>query len=82
MMSKRLCTKYIHIGEYMAEVTGHGIPGVEISTGSLGHGLPVGCGMALAGKRENKPYRVYVMLSDGELDEGSKRSKVSVRCRK
>jgi transketolase len=37
----------------------------------LGHGLPIGCGMALAGKREHKPYRVFVMLSDGELDEGS-----------
>ena len=49
----------------------HGVPGVEISTGSLGHGLPVGCGMALAGKRGKKPYRVFVMLSDGELDEGS-----------
>lgn len=49
----------------------HGVPGVELSTGSLGHGLPVGCGIALAGKRENEPYKVYVMLSDGELDEGS-----------
>ena len=52
-------------------VTSHGVPGVEVSTGSLGHGLPIGCGMAVAGKRENKPYRVFVMLSDGELDEGS-----------
>lgn len=52
-------------------VTAHGVPGVELSTGSLGHGLPVGCGMALAGKRAGRPYRVVVMLSDGELDEGS-----------
>lgn len=52
-------------------VTRHGVPGVELSTGSLGHGLPVGCGMALVGKREKLPYRVFVMLSDGELDEGS-----------
>lgn len=51
--------------------TSHGVPGIEISTGSLGHGLPVGCGMALAGKREWKSYRVFVLLSDGELDEGS-----------
>lgn len=49
----------------------HHVPGVELSTGSLGHGLSVGCGMALAGKREGRPYRVYVLLSDGELDEGS-----------
>ena len=48
-----------------------GVPGVEVSTGSLGHGLPIGCGMALAGKRDDAPPRVFVLLSDGELDEGS-----------
>lgn len=47
------------------------MPGVEVSTGSLGHGLPIGIGMAVAFKRENKKYRVFVMLSDGECDEGS-----------
>ena len=47
------------------------VPGVEVSTGSLGHGLSIGCGMALAGKRDGRPYRVFTMLSDGELDEGS-----------
>lgn len=52
-------------------VTRYGMPGVELSTGSLGHGLPVGCGMALAGKRDAKSYRVFVLISDGELDEGS-----------
>jgi transketolase len=52
-------------------ITRHGVPGVEVSTGSLGHGLPIGCGIALAGKRENRPYRTMVLLSDGELDEGS-----------
>lgn len=52
-------------------VTQHGVPGVELSTGSLGHGLPVGCGMAIAGKRDNRPFKVCVMLSDGELNEGS-----------
>lgn len=49
----------------------HGVPGVEISTGSLGHGLPIGCGMALAAHRDGESRRVVVMLSDGELDEGS-----------
>ena len=48
-----------------------GTPGVELSTGSLGHGLPVGTGMALAGKRGGEPWRVFVVLSDGECDEGS-----------
>ncbi len=52
-------------------ITSYGVPGVEVSSGSLGHGLPIACGMALAAKRENKKYRVFVMLSDGELDEGS-----------
>lgn len=52
-------------------VTCAGVPGIEISTGSLGHGLPIGCGMALAAKRDGKDHRVYVLLSDGELDEGS-----------
>jgi len=47
------------------------VPGIEISTGSLGHGLSVGCGMALAAKRDKKKYRVFVLLSDGECEEGS-----------
>lgn len=54
-----------------AHATSHGVPGIEMSTGSLGHGLSVGCGMALAGQREAKPYRVFILLSDGEMDEGS-----------
>ena len=49
----------------------HVVPGVEVSTGSLGHGLPIGCGMALAGKRDGSDYRVFVLLGDGECNEGS-----------
>lgn len=49
----------------------HHVPGVEWSTGSLGHGLSVGCGMALAAKRDGLLHRVFVLLSDGELDEGA-----------
>ena len=45
-------------------------PGVDISTGSLGQGLSVAVGMALCGKRENKSYRVFSMVGDGESDEG------------
>ncbi len=48
-----------------------GVPGVEVSTGSLGHGLPIACGMALAGKRDGQSHRVFALLSDGECDEGS-----------
>jgi transketolase len=54
----------------MAHVS-HKVPGVEFSTGSLGHGLPFGCGKALAAKRRSHTWRVFVVLSDGELDEGS-----------
>lgn len=46
-------------------------PGVEIPTGSLGQGLSAAVGMALAGKLDDKDYHVYVVLSDGELDEGN-----------
>src|SRR5262249_34117338 len=46
-------------------ITHHGVPGVEVSSGSLGHGLSYGCGMALAGKSGGRPYRVFVLLSDG-----------------
>jgi transketolase len=60
--------------ELGSRLTGHitsGVPGVELSSGSLGHGLPVGCGMALAAQREQLPFRTIVLASDGELDEGS-----------
>lgn len=49
----------------------HKVDGVEMSSGSLGHGLPVSVGMALAGKMNAAPYRVYTVLGDGELAEGS-----------
>lgn len=55
----------------VGHVNYHGVPGVEFSTGSLGHGLPVGLGMALAMKKDKLPGRIFVILSDGELDEGS-----------
>jgi len=46
------------------------IPGADFSSGSLGHGLSIGLGMALAGRMQGRGYRVYVMLGDGELQEG------------
>ena len=47
------------------------LPGIEMNSGSLGHGLPVSVGMALAGKMDNKDYRVYTVMGDGEVAEGS-----------
>ncbi len=60
--------------QFGSKYTGHpnkNINGVEINSGSLGHGLPVGVGMALAGRMQGQPYRVYVVMGDGELAEGS-----------
>lgn len=47
------------------------LPGIEMKSGSLGHGLPVSVGMALAGKMNQQDYRVYTVMGDGELAEGS-----------
>jgi len=49
----------------------HCAPGVEAATGSLGHGLSMGLGMAMAGRIQRRPYRVYVLISDGECNEGA-----------
>ncbi len=59
-------------GSHLAgHITHSQIPGVEVSTGSLGHGLSISAGMALAAKRDHKDYLIYCILSDGECDEGS-----------
>ena len=47
------------------------LKGIEMNSGSLGHGLPVAVGMALAGKMDGRDYRVYTIMGDGELAEGS-----------
>jgi len=47
------------------------VPGIEQNTGALGHGLSLGVGMAIAGKLDSRDYRVFVLLGDGELAEGS-----------
>ena len=58
-----------------SNLSGHvshkGVPGVELSTGSLGHGLGVAVGMAKAAQLQSCSHRVYCLLSDGECDEGS-----------
>lgn len=51
--------------------TSHYVPGVELSAGSLGHSLPVSCGIALAALKKGLDYNTYVVLGDGEMDEGS-----------
>ena len=55
---------------YVGHPTRH-IPGIEMNTGALGHGLPICIGMALAGKMDSANYRVFTLLGDGELAEGS-----------
>ena len=58
-------------GSELAGHASHHVPGVDFSTGSLGHGLSLGCGVALGFQRDGKPGRAFVILSDGECDEGS-----------
>jgi len=52
-------------------VTHKGVPGVEVSTGSLGHGLSIGVGMAMGARMNREDWRTWVVLGDGECDEGS-----------
>jgi transketolase len=62
---------YAQDGSIFLSHTNHHIPGIEISAGSLGHALPVSCGLALAAKRKKLDWKTYCLASDGELDEGS-----------
>jgi len=64
-------TFYRDGGKLSGHATHKGVPGVEISTGSLGHGLSMSSGMAYAGKSDGADHRVFALLSDGECDEGS-----------
>lgn len=64
-------TYYLDGSRLAGHATHKGVPGVEVSTGALGHGLPLATGMALAGKRDGRTHRVFCVLSDGECDEGS-----------
>jgi transketolase len=61
-------------GAFNSKLTGHPtrkIPGIEVNSGALGHGLSVGVGLALAAKRSGETYRTYVLMGDGEHGEGS-----------
>jgi len=69
--SMELLDTYSRNNSILLSHTSHKVPGVELSTGSLGHALGVACGVALAGKIKKSKWRVFTLLSDGELDEGS-----------
>jgi transketolase len=66
-----LKTYYQNGSIFSGHISHRGIPGVEVSTGSLGHGLSIAAGMALTAKLDQKKHKVYVLLSDGECDAGS-----------
>ena len=65
-----LKTYYCDDGRLCGHISHH-VPGVEFSTGSLGHGLPVAAGMALAAKQHKKTHRIFILVSDGDCNEGS-----------
>ncbi len=62
---------YTKDGSFFSSHSTHHVPGIEISAGSLGHGLPISVGMAIAAKRRGESWKTYCLLSDGELNEGS-----------
>ncbi|WP_347988752.1 transketolase [Methylomonas sp. AM2-LC] len=69
--SKQLLSTYGDDFSWLMNHISHKVVGVEFSTGSLGHGLPFGVGKALAAKTKGENWRTFVVLSDGEMDEGS-----------
>ena len=68
---EQLKTHYANGSILSGHVSHKGVPGVEVSTGSLGHGLGIGTGMALGAKMDGDEWRTWVVLGDGECDEGS-----------
>ena len=62
------------LGKFGSILSGHPtieVPGIEVNSGALGHGLPIGVGMAIAAKMDKKAWRTFVMMGDGEQGEGS-----------
>ena len=68
---EELSTHYGNGSRLSGHVSHKGVPGVEVSTGSLGHGLAVGAGMALGARMDGETWRTVVVLGDGECDEGA-----------
>lgn len=62
---------YIDNGALPGHLDKDMVPGIEVSSGSLGHGLSIGCGMAISNRQKGNPGRVYLLLGDGECNEGS-----------
>lgn len=62
---------YVDGSMYCGHVSSKGVPGVELSTGSLGHGAGVACGMALAAKKKKENHHIYAIIGDGECEEGA-----------
>ena len=68
---RELMSHFAENGTHFYAHASHTLPGIELSTGSLGHGLPVACGMALGARRKGRNYNVYCLCGDGEMNEGS-----------
>ena len=68
---EELSTHYGNGSRLSGHVSHKGVPGTEVSTGSLGHGLAIGAGMALGAKMDGDSWRTVVILGDGECDEGA-----------
>ena len=66
-----LLKEFTSDGSHFTSHINHYLPGIELSTGSLGHALGISCGVALAAKRQKHDFSVFTIVSDGELDEGS-----------
>ena len=71
VISAESLNTYGQAGSLLEEHPSSSLPGVEMPTGSLGHGLPCGCGIALASRLKNIPFRTFVLMSDGECNEGT-----------
>lgn len=69
--TKTVISKFSQFGTRFIGHPNNELPGIEMNSGSLGHGLPVCVGMALACRKENRPSRIYTVMGDGELAEGS-----------
>jgi transketolase len=71
LLDRALLDTYLRFGTKLVGHATRSVPGIEQSTGALGHGLSIGVGMAIAGKQNGLGYRVFVLMGDGELAEGS-----------